>query len=85
MSEAATLFSALRQAADPEVVSAIEALVRDAPDRRLSRINALDLGVVKRNLNASLAIPVAVPVPLAAASVAMTTLREEREVKDLLT
>ena len=42
MSEAATLFSALRQAADPEVVSAIEALVRDAPDRRLSRINALD-------------------------------------------
>jgi len=42
VSEAATLFSALRQAADPEVVSAIEALVRDAPDRRLSRINALD-------------------------------------------
>ena len=42
MSEAATLFSALRQAADPEVVSAIEELVRDAPDRRLSRINALD-------------------------------------------
>ena len=41
MSEAATLFSALRQAADPDVVSAIEALVRDAPDRRLSRINAL--------------------------------------------
>ena len=42
MNEAATLFSALRQTADPEVVSAIEALVRDAPDRRLSRINALD-------------------------------------------
>ena len=42
MSEAATLFSALRQTADPEVVSAIAALVRDAPDRRLSRINALD-------------------------------------------
>ena len=42
MSEAATLFSALRQAADPDVVSAIEALVRDGPDRRLSRINALD-------------------------------------------
>jgi len=42
MSEAATLFTALRQAADPEAVSAIEAMVRDAPDRRLSRINALD-------------------------------------------
>jgi len=35
----------LRQAADPEVVSAIEELVRDAPDRRLSRINALDFAV----------------------------------------
>ena len=45
MSETATLFSALRQAADPEVVSAIEELVRDAPDRRLSRINALDFAV----------------------------------------
>jgi hypothetical protein len=42
VSEAATLFSALRQTADPEVVSAIEVLVRDAPDRQLSRINALD-------------------------------------------
>jgi hypothetical protein len=40
--EAATLFSALRQAADPEVVSAIEAMVRDAPDRHLSRTDALD-------------------------------------------
>jgi len=45
VSETATLFSALRQAADPEVVSAIEELVRDAPDRRLSRINALDFAV----------------------------------------
>ena len=45
MSETAILFSALRQAADPEVVSAIEELVRDAPDRRLSRINALDFAV----------------------------------------
>ena len=42
MNEAATLFNALRQTADAEVVSAIELLVRDAPDRRLSRINALD-------------------------------------------
>jgi len=45
VSETAILFSALRQAADPEVVSAIEELVRDAPDRRLSRINALDFAV----------------------------------------
>jgi hypothetical protein len=42
VSETPTLFSALRQTADAEVVSAIEALVRDAPDRQLSRINALD-------------------------------------------
>ena len=41
MSEAETLFTALRQSADADVVAAIEALVRDAPDRRLNRINAL--------------------------------------------
>jgi class 3 adenylate cyclase len=41
MAEAQTLFAALRQSADPDVVSAIEALVRDAPDDRLNRINAL--------------------------------------------
>ena len=41
MTEAQTLFAALRQSADPDVVSAIEALVRDAPDHRLNRINAL--------------------------------------------
>ncbi len=41
MNESATLFSALRQTADAEVVSAIVALVRDAPDRSLSRVNAL--------------------------------------------
>ena len=41
MSEAHALFAALRQSADPEVVSAIEALVRDAPDHRLNRINAI--------------------------------------------
>ena len=41
MTEAQTLFAALRQSADPGVVSAIEGLVRDAPDRRLNRINAL--------------------------------------------
>src|SRR5438105_14801104 len=41
MNEAQTLFATLRQSADPDVVCAIEALVRDAPDNRLNRINAL--------------------------------------------
>src|ERR1700681_3654864 len=41
MNEAQTLFAALRQSADPDVVCAIEALVRDAADNRLNRINAL--------------------------------------------
>ena len=41
MTEAQTLFTALRQSADADVASAIEALVRDAPDNRLNRINAL--------------------------------------------
>jgi class 3 adenylate cyclase len=42
MSETESLFAALRQAADAEVVGAIERLVREAPDRALCRINALD-------------------------------------------
>ena len=42
MSETKNLFTVLRQSADPAAVSAIEELVRDAPDRRLCRINALD-------------------------------------------
>src|SRR5258708_11622664 len=42
MSEAESLFTALRQAADAEVVDAIDRLVREAPDRALCRINALD-------------------------------------------
>ncbi len=41
MTEAQNLFTALLQSADPDVVSAIEALVRDAPDRSLNRINVL--------------------------------------------
>jgi class 3 adenylate cyclase len=36
-----TLFGALRSSADPKVVDAIEALVRDGEDRALSRINVL--------------------------------------------
>jgi class 3 adenylate cyclase len=42
MSEARNLFAALRQSADPASVDAIEALVRDASDRALCRINVLD-------------------------------------------
>ncbi len=42
MSEAKNLFSVLRQSADPSAAAAIEVLVRDAPDRALSRINVLD-------------------------------------------
>ena len=42
MSEAKNLFAVLRQSADPGAAEAIEALVRDAPDRALCRINALD-------------------------------------------
>ena len=41
MSESEALFSVLRQSADPKVVAAIEQLVRDGPDRALSRVNAL--------------------------------------------
>ncbi len=41
MSEISASFASLRQSADPEVVDAIEALVRDALDHRLNRINAL--------------------------------------------
>jgi class 3 adenylate cyclase len=42
MSEAKNLFAVLRQSADPAAAAAIEELVRDAPDRALSRINVLD-------------------------------------------
>jgi class 3 adenylate cyclase len=42
MSETDNLFAILRQSVDPDAVAAIERLVRDAPDRELSRINALD-------------------------------------------
>jgi len=42
MSETKNLFAVLRQAADPGAADAIEALVRDAPDRALSRVNVLE-------------------------------------------
>ncbi len=42
MSEAQSLFAVLRQSADTDCVAALERLVRDAPDRRLARINVLE-------------------------------------------
>jgi len=50
MSETKSLFTALEQSADPGTVAAIEELVRDAPDRELSRINVLDFAA-KRGLD----------------------------------
>src|SRR6266446_10034261 len=50
MSEAKNLFTVLQQSADPGVVDAIEELVRDAPDRELSRVNVLDFAA-KRGLD----------------------------------
>jgi class 3 adenylate cyclase len=43
MSEAETLFAALRQSAGEDVVDMLERMVRDAPDHALNKINALDL------------------------------------------
>jgi class 3 adenylate cyclase len=48
MSEAKNLFSALRQSTDPEAADAIEAFVRDASDRALSRVNVLDFAIKNR-------------------------------------
>jgi hypothetical protein len=42
MSEAQELFAVLQQSADTDCVAALERLVRDAPDRKLSRVNVLD-------------------------------------------
>jgi class 3 adenylate cyclase len=42
MSEAGNLFTLLRQSADPDAAGAIEKLVREAPDRALCRVNAID-------------------------------------------
>ncbi|MBV9686178.1 MAG: adenylate/guanylate cyclase domain-containing protein [Alphaproteobacteria bacterium] len=42
MSEAKNLFALLRQSADPGAAAAIEALVQDAPDGALARVNVLD-------------------------------------------
>jgi len=42
MSEAQPLFAVLQQSADADCVAPLERLVREAPDRKLSRINVLD-------------------------------------------
>ena len=42
LGEARTMFNVLRQSSNPDVVDAIELLVRDAPDSKLCRINVLD-------------------------------------------
>ena len=42
MTEAGTLFAALRQAADPKAADAIQRLVDEGQDRELCRVNALD-------------------------------------------
>jgi class 3 adenylate cyclase len=43
MNQAETLFVALRQLADDDVVDMLERMVRDAPDHALNKMNALDL------------------------------------------
>src|SRR6202521_6045815 len=43
MSEAETLFAALRQSTGDDVVDMLERMVRDAPDHALNKMNALDL------------------------------------------
>jgi len=43
MNEIETLFGALRQSADGDVVDLLERMVRDAPDPALNRMNALEL------------------------------------------
>src|SRR6202166_2927328 len=45
MNEAHTLFVALRQSVDDDVVDMLERMVRNAPDHALNKMNALDLAV----------------------------------------
>jgi class 3 adenylate cyclase len=55
MSDTDSLFTTLRQSADPDAAAAIEHLVRDGSDRALNRINVLDFAG-KRGLNEERAI-----------------------------
>lgn len=50
MSEAATLFTVLRESADQDAATALERLIEGGSDRELNRINALDLAA-KTGLN----------------------------------
>ena len=43
MDEAETLFAALRQSADHDVVDMLDRMVREAPDHALNKMNALDV------------------------------------------
>ena len=43
MSEADTLFAALRQSTGDDIVALLERMVRDSPDHALNKINALNL------------------------------------------
>src|SRR6478609_5032944 len=47
MSEAETLFAALRQSSGDDAVTMLERMVRDAPDHALTKINALDLAAME--------------------------------------
>src|SRR4051794_3870186 len=55
MSEGKTLFAALRQSTGASAASAVEELVRDAPDRELSRVNVLSFAA-QRGLDEERAI-----------------------------
>src|SRR6266487_5165817 len=55
LGEAEALFSVLRQSADADVIAAIEALARDAPDPALNRVNVLDFAA-KRGLDEERAV-----------------------------
>ena len=55
MSEAKNLFAVLRQSTGASAASAVEELVRDAPDRELSRVNVLDFAT-RRGLDEERAI-----------------------------
>ncbi|OGA44477.1 MAG: adenylate cyclase [Betaproteobacteria bacterium RIFCSPLOWO2_12_FULL_63_13] len=55
MSEAEARFSVLRESADAATVAAIERLVREAPDRALSRVNVLEFAAAN-DLNEERAI-----------------------------
>jgi hypothetical protein len=50
LGEAHAMFNVLRQSSSPDIVDAIERLIRDAPDHQLCRINVLNFAS-KSDLN----------------------------------